>query len=86
MAPMSASNRGDRARMARSREPVVDGGADLAALDRRIARTVMPGDQQDHAVASRDRLLQAAIDRLPGTVERHPVKIERAVGIGIARP
>jgi hypothetical protein len=64
----------------------VDGGPDLAALDRRIARAVMPGNQQNHTVSSRDRLLQAAIDRLPGTVERHPVKIERAVGIGIARP
>ena len=85
MTPMSPANRGDRAGMARSREPVVDGGPDFAALDRRIARAVVPGDQQNHAVASRNRLLEAAIDRLPGSVERHPVEIERAVRIYIAR-
>ena len=82
---MSASNGGNRAGMARRGEPVVDGGPDLATPDRRIARAVMPGDQQDHAVAARDRLLQTAIDCLPGSVERHPMEIERAVGIDIAR-
>jgi hypothetical protein len=85
MTPMSASNRSNRARMARSREPVVYGGPDLAPLDWRIARAVMPGDQENHAVAARDRLLQAAIDRLPRSVERHPVEVKRAIRIGIAR-
>jgi hypothetical protein len=86
MTPMSPANRGNRAGMARSREPVVDGRPDLAALYRRIARAVMPGDQQDHSVAARDCLLQATIDRLPRSVERHPVEIERAIRLDIARP
>src|SRR5437868_12336970 len=69
MATMRAAHRGDRGRMARDREPVMNRGADPAALDRRIAGAMMAGDQQDDPRAVRNRALQRAVDRGPGAVE-----------------
>jgi hypothetical protein len=40
---MSASNRSDTACVARHREPVVNRGPNTPALDRRLARPMVPG-------------------------------------------
>ena len=58
MAAVGAPDGGDAAGVARGGQPVVDRGADLAPLDRRLAGPMMAGDQQHHAVAARDRLLE----------------------------
>lgn len=67
--------------MARGREPIVNGRSDAASLDRRIARPMMAGDEQYDPVPARDRLLQAAVDRIPGRVEVHAMKVEHAIGL-----
>ena len=85
MAPMCPANRRDAAGMARCREPVVDRRADLAALDRRLARTMVSGNQQNDPVAASDGGLQAAVDRPPCLVEIHAVQIEDSVRIHRAR-
>jgi hypothetical protein len=81
MTPMSAANRRDRTRVARGGEPIVNGGADFPAPDRRIAWAMMPGDQKDDALAPGDRLFQPAVDRAPGAIEREAVKIEHTIGL-----
>ena len=85
MTPVGAPDRGDRARVARRRKPVVNGGTDLSALDRRIAPTMVAGDQEDDALAAGDRLLEAAVDGIPCVVERQAVEIEHAIGLDGAR-
>jgi len=80
---MRAPNGCDPVCMPGSREPVMDGGPNPAPLDRRIPRPMMAGDQQDDAIASRDRSLETAIDCRPGGVEIHAVKIEHAVRLDI---
>ena len=77
---MSASNRRDFARVARCRKPVMDRRADRTAPDRRLAGALMASDQQDDALTLSDRPIQRAVDRAPGAVERHAVKIDRPVG------
>ena len=79
MTTVSAPYGGDISGMARSCKPVVYCGANPPSLNRRIARAMMAGDQQDDAVAAPDRLLETAIDRGPGHVEVHAVKVEYAV-------
>ena len=59
--------------------------ADLPALNGRLANALVTRDQQQHPIAARDRLFQPTIDRAPGGVEIHPVKIEDPVGLDIAR-
>ena len=81
MTPVSAAHRGDISGVARRGEPVVDRSADAPAFDRRVARAVVAGDQKQHAVAGKNRLLEPAVDRLPGGVEGQAVKIERPVGL-----
>ena len=61
---MRAANGGDIRRMARRGEPVVDRRADPAALHRRLARAMVAGDQQDDALATGNRLFEAAVDRV----------------------
>ena len=75
MTSMSPSYRRDLRRMARCREPVVDCGADTSALHWRLARTVVTGDEKHDTLAASDRLLKPSVDRHPGTVEVHPVKV-----------
>lgn len=76
---MRASNRGNVVGVAGGREPVMDDGADRSAADRRLSRAMMPGDQQNEAIAARNRLLEAAVDRAPGSVQAHPVEIDHTV-------
>ncbi len=56
-------------------------GADPAALDRRLARPMMTGDEEDDALIPRDRLLQATVDGLPRGVEGQAVKVEDPLGL-----
>ena len=79
MMPMGAADGRDRASVTRRVEPVVNRRPDLAALDGRLARPMMAGDQQDDALAPRDRLVEPAVDRLPSRVEGQPVKVEHSV-------
>src|SRR6185369_16111623 len=79
MTPVRAADGGDARRVARGGEPVVDGGANAAPCDRRIAGPVVPGDQQQDAVAGRDRALERPVDRPPCGVERQAVQVEQPV-------
>jgi formyltetrahydrofolate synthetase len=58
VASVRASDGGDVTGMAASGEPVVNGSADTSALNRRLARTMVAGNQQNHPVTARDRLLE----------------------------
>jgi len=81
MTAVRAANGGNPTGVSGSGQPIVNGGADPSALDWRVARPMMPGDQQHDTVAGRDRLLQRLIDRVPGTVEGLAVQIDDAVGL-----
>jgi len=59
----------------------MNGGTDASALNWRLTRTMVTGDQQNDPVTMRDRLLEAAVDGGPGSIESHSVKIEHAVGL-----
>ena len=85
MAPVRSTNRGNARRVPRSGKPVVDCGPNPPARDRRLARPMMAGNEQDDTVAGVNRLLENTVDRAPRSVERHPVQIERPVGLGRAR-
>jgi hypothetical protein len=79
MSAMSSTNGGDAAGVARGRQPVVNRGADLPALHRRLAGTVMAGDEQHDPVAPRDRQLEQVVDCIPCLVEIVAVKVEHAI-------
>jgi len=81
MASMCSANRRDALRMARGRKPVVHGRTDLAALNWRLAQTMVSGDEQDDPVAASDRRLEATVDCPPRLVQVHAVKIEGSVRI-----
>ena len=83
---MRTPDRGDVRGMARCSEPVVNRGADAAALDRRIAGAMVASDQQHEAVAARDGGLEGSVDRSPGGIEAHPMQIEHAVRLDRAAP
>jgi len=79
MPPVRAPDGGDLGGMARCRQPVMDSGPDLSSLDRRIAGPMVPGDQQDDAVAAGYGAVEAAVDGRPSRVEVHPMKVEHPV-------
>src|SRR5690349_32811 len=83
---MSGADGGDFAGVARGCEPIVDRGADGAAADRRLARALVAGDQEDKAIAARNRLLERTIDRTPCAVEAHSVEVDDAVGLHASAP
>ena len=85
MAPVRTAHGSNVRCMPRSGKPVVDGRADAPARDRRLARPMMAGNEQDNAVTGINRLLENAVDRAPRGVERHPVQVEHPVGLGRAR-
>jgi len=84
MTSMRASNGGDPVGVARGRKPIVNGRADPAALNRRIAGPMMARDEQNDPFATRNGSLQATIDRGPSSVEVHSVKIEHPIGLDVA--
>ena len=79
MARMGAAHGGDAARVPRDREPVMDSSADSSATDRRLAPTVVTGDEKDDALAGIACSLQREIDGVPGSVEVHAVQVDYAV-------
>ena len=78
---MRTADSSDRRRVARRCKPVMNGGADLAALDRRLPGPMMAGNHQQDSIAACNRLFETAIDRRPRGIEVHPVQIEHAVGL-----
>ena len=78
---MSAANRRDPARVTRYGKPIVDRRPDPPAPDGRFARTMVTGYQQDDPFAGVACPLQGEIDRVPRTVEIHPVQIDHAIGL-----
>ena len=79
-----AAYRGDARRMARDREPVVNGGANPAAFDRRIAAPTMSGDEEDDARATSNRAFEDMVDRAPCSIETHAMKIQGHIGLDVA--
>ena len=80
MAPVSPPDGGYGRRVPRRGQPIVKGGADPAAFDRRFARPSMAGDQQYYPVAAPNRLLNSPIDRRPGAIEVVAVEIDDPIG------
>lgn len=79
MPPMSIAHGRDTAGVAGSSEPVVYGRANPSAHDRRLARPMMARNQQQHPITPSKRLLQRPVDRGPGVIQVHTMKIERAI-------
>lgn len=76
---MRSTDSGDFARVTRCGEPIIDSRANPAALDRRLAGTMVSGNEQYHALTAGDRLIETAVDRCPGAVQIHPVKIDDSI-------
>src|SRR5690348_1143414 len=85
MAAVRSPNRGNVWRVPRSGKPIVHRGPDASARNRRLARPMMAGNEQDNAVAGVNGMLETAVDAAPRGVERHPVQIKHPVGLGRAR-
>ena len=81
MPRMGSANRRDPRRVARCRKPIVNGGADLATQDRRLARTMMARDEQDNAIPGIARAFQREIDGPPSAIETVAVEIDDPVGL-----
>lgn len=85
VAGMGTPDSGDLRRVARGCQPIVNSGADLASLDRRVARPRMSGDEEKDPVASGDCPLKTSVDGFPRLVEVEAVQVERPVGRDRAR-
>jgi hypothetical protein len=81
MATMSCADGSNFAGVPRCSKPVMDCGPNGAPLDRHIARSLVPGDQQQKAIASRYCPVERSVDCLPGTIEAHSMKIDDAIGL-----
>ena len=84
MTPVSAPDRCNVGGVARCRQPIVDCSTDAPTLNGWLARSMMPGNQQDDSVASNDRLLEPSVNRRPRTIEVHAMEIDRHIGLDIA--
>lgn len=80
MTPVRPADGSDFRGVPRSLQPVVDGGADLAPLDRRIAGPRVAGYQQDDPVTRGHCALQPVVDGPPCLVEIEAVEVDHAVG------
>ena len=85
MAPVSRPYRGDARRMTGRRQPVVYGGANSPARQRRLAVPVVPRNQQQDPVSRGNCSLQPMVDCLPRPIEAVPVEIEDSIGFDPAR-
>jgi hypothetical protein len=83
---MSPAHRRDAARMTGNGKPIVNRRADLAALNRRLARPVMSRNQQDQPFARFARPFQRRVYRTPRAVEIHSMQIDHAVGLKPSGP
>lgn len=59
----------------------MDCSANCTPLDREIAGTLVPGDEQEKAITARNSLVERLIDCPPGAIEAHPVEVDDAVGL-----
>jgi len=60
-------------------------GANSSPFQRRLPLALMTGDQEQDAVAGRNRTLERPIDLHPGAIEAVAVKVERPVRLDPAR-
>ena len=51
------------------------GGANSPSFERRLALSLMPGDEEQDAITSGDRALKPPVDRLPCAVEAVAVEV-----------
>jgi len=79
MPRMGSANRCDPGGVAGDSQPVVNRSADPPALNRRFASPMVPGDEQDEAVARIFGALQREVDRSPCAVETVAVEVDDAV-------
>jgi len=79
MPPMGAAHGRDIARMARRGEPVVDGSADRASANWRLAGSLVTRNEKNDALLVRHRLVERAVDCTPGSIEGHSMKIDDPV-------
>ena len=84
MTPVRAPNGCDFPRVTGRGQPVVNGGADSPTFDMRAAGPLVSGNQQEHAFAGADRLLERPVDRRPGAIEIHAMEVEHPVGNDVA--
>lgn len=80
MTAMRAPHRGDAGRMPRVSQPVVDGGANPAAFQRRVALPFMTGDEQQDSLVCRNCALQRAVNGFPGSIQVVAMKINDLIG------
>lgn len=81
MPRVGAADSGDRTGMSGHCQPIVNGGANSAALDRRLATSMMTGDQQDETMARSDGSFERGIDGGPRIVERVTMQVHDPVGL-----
>ncbi len=79
MSPVRAPDRSDPRCMTRNCQPVVHRGPDSATGYGRLARTMVPSDQQQDTIPPGNCLIKRAVDRCPGAVQRVAVEIESSV-------
>lgn len=84
MTPVSAPDRCNVRGVTRCRQPVVNRRTNAPTLHGWLARAMMPGNQQDDAVASNDRLLEPSVNRRPCAIKVHAMEIDRHIGLDIA--
>ena len=84
--PMSAADCCDIAAHGARPQPVVDRGTDGAAPNRRLAGPMVAGNQEKDSLALRDRMFQVPVDRAPGAIERHSVKVDDPVRFARSLP
>jgi len=51
------------------------GGANSPSLERWFALSLMPGNEEQHAIASGNRALKPSVDRFPGAIEAMTVEV-----------
>lgn len=85
MPPVRTAHSSDAPGVPGSGKPVMDGGADLAALDGRVRWPVMARNEQDHPVAAAYCVIEPTIDRHPCAVQILTVEVEYAIGLDCTR-
>jgi hypothetical protein len=83
---MRAADGSNLRSVTRNGEPIVHRRPDFSTSQRRVARTRMPSDQQEDAVAGRYCLFQSGVDCAPSAVEASSVQIQRPVRVNVTRP
>jgi len=84
MAPVCSTNRSDFGRVSVHREPVVNRSANPPALDGRISRAMVTGDQQDNTLMIHNGLIESAVDGRPGPIQAHAVEVESSIRLQAA--